>query len=90
MLGTSAALLVCLDVGDAKLIKTVNRPVQIVFRDRRARRAKSVKVINYEVMHQEGDIKGTTPFHTQQPAILCMDWHNALCILHIKLILFLP
>ena len=35
-----------------------NRPGQIVFRDRRARRAKSVKVINYEVVHQEGDIKG--------------------------------
>ena len=30
------------------------------------------------------DIKGTTPFHTQQLAIFCMDWHNTVCILHIK------
>ena len=34
--------------------KTVSRPVQIVFRDRGAGRAKSVKVI--KVLHQEGDI----------------------------------
>ena len=54
MLGTSTALLVCLDGGDAKLVKTVNRPVQIVFRDRGGRRAKSVKVV--KVMHHEGDI----------------------------------
>ena len=41
--------------GDAKLRKTVNKPVQIVDRtDRGAGRAKSVEVI--KVMHQEGDI----------------------------------
>ena len=40
--------------GDAKLRKTVNRPVQIVLTDRGAGRAKSVEVI--KVMHQEGDI----------------------------------
>ncbi|CAH3193762.1 unnamed protein product, partial [Porites evermanni] len=37
--------------GDAKLRKTVNRPVQIVLTDRGARRAKSVEVIN--IIHQE-------------------------------------
>ena len=40
--------------GDAKLRKTVNRPVQIVMTDRGARRAKSVEVT--KVMHQKGDI----------------------------------
>ena len=48
------ALLVFLVGGNAKLTKTVNRPVQSVLRDRGARRAKSVKVI--KVMHQEADI----------------------------------
>ena len=48
------AFLVCLDGGDAKLRKTVNRPVQIVMTDRGAGRAKSVEVT--KVMHQEGDI----------------------------------
>ena len=41
--------------GDAKLRKTVNRPVQIVLTDRGARRAKSVEVIMV-IHHQEGDI----------------------------------
>ena len=40
--------------GDAKLRKTVNRPVQIVLTDRGARRAKSVEFI--KIIHQEGDI----------------------------------
>ena len=48
------ALLVFLVGGNAKLTKTVNRPVQSVLRDRGARRVKSVKVI--KVMHQEADI----------------------------------
>ena len=59
------ALLVFLVGGNAKLTKTVNRPVQSVLRDRGARRAKSVKVIKVNVMHQEGDIVVLLghPFH---------------------------
>ena len=41
-------------VGDTKLRKTINRPVQITLTDRGAGRAKSVEVI--KVMHHEGDI----------------------------------
>ena len=55
--------------GDAKLRKTVNKPVQIVDRtDRGAGRAKSVEVI--KVMHQEGDIVVSLGHPLQMDAIL--------------------
>ena len=54
--------------GDAKLRKTVNRPVQIVLTDRGAGRAKNVEVI--KVMHQEGDIIVSLLIHSTKSAIL--------------------
>ena len=57
--------------GDAKLRKTINRPVQIVLTDRGTRRAKSVEVI--KIILQEGDIVVLLGHPLHQLCYTCED-----------------